>query len=195
MMDHSMRTYDFKKYDLVVGKNIDCGEAYLTFIGIVTRCTENKVDLAVVWCNNIGLNVHDKPWFVGDEIGFESTRSYCMNSHKFYNNITPIGDLSFPWDIPGHYPIGGVCFDSGRRAFEAAKKASKIADMDQFKDLLAYVRINVENGSKRDISHAINDFYTEFGWSDHANMFLQGLHADRREFKSGKGRVQPLIFI
>jgi hypothetical protein len=198
-MDHSNRTYNFKKYDLVAGKSIDVGEAHVTFIGIVIKCDNHRVEISVVWCNHIGDFVRNKPWFLGDEIEFKANRSYCMNSDQFYNNIKSIGDLSFPWDIPGHYPMGGVMFDSGRRAFEAAKEAGKIANKSQFKNLLAYVRINVESGKKRDVSHAIIDFFNEFGWEDHANKFLQGCHADNREWdeaiKNGTASAQPIYFI
>jgi hypothetical protein len=200
-MDHSKRTYNFKKYDLVAGVRIklEWEPISTSVIGIVEECDKDTVVLSVVWCDTCGFHRPEKAWFLGDTIEFHANRSYCMNSDQFYANIQPIGDLSFPWDIPGHYPAGGVMFESGRLAFEAAKKAGIIAERNQFKDLLAYVRCHVESGSKRDIGNAIIDFYNEFGWDEYANKFIQGVHKDDREWeeatKNGTLRVQPLHFI
>lgn len=93
--------------------------------------------------------------------------------------------------MPGHYPIGGVCFESGRRAYAEAKKRGKIADRQQFKDLLAYVKSHDKLG----IGKAIYYFFMAEGWSDYANTFIQGVHKDGREWNEGKGQAQALIFI
>jgi len=195
-MDCSKFTYDFKKYELVYGKNLNAGEAYVTFIGIVTKCTEDRVALSIVWCEHIE-RMGCKPWFVGMEIEYYTKKSYCWNNLQFYSNVRRIGDASFPYDIPGHYPAGGVCFESGRAQFESAKERGKIASRKQFIDLLDYVKENVENGTFPFISDAIISFYKTFGWSDYGNMFIQGVHADGREWrdKNITKFAQPLIFI
>lgn len=193
-MDYSKCKYDFKKYDLVYGKKLDAGEAYATFIGIVTKSTEDKVNLSIVWCNHIE-NI-GKPWFIGMEIEYFANRSYCWNK-KFYGNVKHIGNSSFPYDIPGYYPIGGVFFESGQADFERAKERGIIASRKQFIDLIDYVKYNVNNCKKKDIGDAIISFYKEFGWDEYGNMFIQGLHADGREWHDDniKKSVQPIIFI
>ena len=181
--------YKFKKFDLVAGirLNLGWGES-ASVIGIVDTCDDKTVTLSVVWSH---YKENLPAWFIGNEIEFNLKKSYCWNSNQFYNNIVPIGELSFPFDLPGHYPIGGVCFESGRRAYAEAKKRGKIADRQQFQDLLSYVRLY----GKENISKAIIEFFDKEGWSDYANTFIQGVHKDGREWNEGKGQVQALIYI
>ena len=185
------RNYNFKRFDLVAGikLRLEWGDT-ASLIGIVDSCDDKTVTLSVVWskCQEGPYENQFPAWFLGDTIEFESEKSFCYNSTQFYNNIVPIGDLSFPYDLPGHYPAGGV-FDD--RLFEEAKRRGKIADREQFKDLLAYVRLNDEKG----IGSAICDFFKKEGWSDYANTFIQGVHKDGRELKTHKGQVPALIFI
>lgn len=171
--------YKFRKFDLVaaVRIRIDSGET-ISLIGIVDSCDDKTVSLSVVWSKYYTgpYDNHKQAWFVGDTIEFNP------------KELQPIGDLSFPYDIPGHLPF---IFPGGDRKFETLKKAGKIADREQFKELLAYVRIF----GKEDIGQAIIDFFDKEGWSDYANTFIQGLHKDGREWKERKGQVPALICI
>lgn len=182
--------YKFKRFDLVagVGMRMSCGES-VSFIGIIDSCDNNIVTLSVVW------SIENKPfespqaWMLGEELEFDLNKSYCRNSDQFYRNIEPIGELSFPYDLPGHVPF--VFFEEGRKKFEIAKRRGKISNRQQFQDLLAYVRFY----GKKNISKAIIDFFNNEGWSDYANTFIQGVHKDGREWKEGKGKVSTLIYI
>jgi hypothetical protein len=188
MIDKFKKT-PFEKFDLVAGVSLrlDSGEI-ISLIGIVGDCDNEKVSLFVVWSQYTKNSFDIQPtWFLGDEIEFNLKKSYCLNSTQFYKNIEPIGNLSFPYDLPGYSTF---IFPTGDEKLQEAKKQGQIANRQQFKDLLEYVKSNNDN-----IGKSIVKFFNDNGWQNKDNTFLQGIHKDNREWNENNLKTQPLLFI